>query len=53
MYPLGVLFGLGLETASEVTLLTLSATTASSAGRRGGHRALVAALTLPLLFAAG
>jgi high-affinity nickel-transport protein len=52
MYPLGILFGLGLETASEVTLLTLSATTASAAGV-GGSAPLVAALTLPLLFAAG
>jgi nickel/cobalt transporter (NiCoT) family protein len=52
MYPLGFLFGLGLETASEVTLLTLSATTASSAGVSGGA-SLLAALTLPLLFAAG
>ena len=52
MYPLGVLFGLGLETASEVTLLTLSATTASTASS-GGGAPLLAALTLPLLFAAG
>jgi high-affinity nickel-transport protein len=28
MYPLGVLFRLGLETASEVALLTLAASTA-------------------------
>ncbi len=53
MYPLGILFGLGLETASEVTLLTLSATTASTAGGSAGTAPLVAALTLPLLFAAG
>ena len=53
MYPLGVLFGLGLETASEVTLLTLSATTASTVSGTGGTAPLVAALTLPLLFAAG
>jgi high-affinity nickel-transport protein len=48
MYPLGVLFGLGLETASEVTLLTLSATAVAS-----GTVSLLAALSLPLLFAAG
>jgi high-affinity nickel-transport protein len=48
MYPLGILFGLGLETASEVTLLTLSASTASS-----GTLPLVATLSLPVLFAAG
>jgi high-affinity nickel-transport protein len=51
MFPLGLLFGLGLETASEVTLLTLSASTASTAGTSGAP--LWAALTLPLLFAAG
>ena len=48
MFPVGVLFGLGLETASEVTLLALSASTAS----KGGLPAL-AVLSLPLLFAAG
>ncbi|MEW9531004.1 HoxN/HupN/NixA family nickel/cobalt transporter [Microbispora sp. NPDC049125] len=48
MYPVGLLFGLGLETASEVTLLALSASTAS----QGGLPTL-AVLTLPLLFAAG
>jgi high-affinity nickel-transport protein len=48
MYPLGLLFGLGLETASEVTLLTLSASTA-----RAGGLPLLATLSLPLLFAAG
>ena len=53
MFPLGVLFGLGLETASEVTLLTLSATTAAGAGATAGAPSLLAALTLPLLFAAG
>ena len=48
MYPVGILFGLGLETASEVTLLSLSASTAT----RGGLPVL-AILSLPLLFAAG
>jgi high-affinity nickel-transport protein len=48
MYPLGILFGLGLETASEVTLLTLSASTAQA-----GQMGLLATLSLPLLFAAG
>ncbi len=48
MYPLGILFGLGLETASEVTLLTLAASTA-----QGGRLPLLSTLTLPLLFAAG
>ncbi|MBB5157280.1 HoxN/HupN/NixA family nickel/cobalt transporter [Saccharopolyspora phatthalungensis] len=48
MAPVGFLFGLGLETASEVTLLTLSASTASE-----GHLPFLAVLSLPLLFAAG
>ena len=48
MAPLGFLFGLGLETASEVTLLALSATAAVKGGI-----SLLAVLTLPLLFAAG
>lgn len=48
MAPVGFLFGLGLETASEVTLLALSATTASAGGLP-----VAAVLTLPLLFAAG
>ena len=48
MFPVGVLFGLGLETASEVALLSLAASTAA-----GGTLPLLATLTLPLLFAAG
>jgi high-affinity nickel-transport protein len=48
MYPVGLLMGLGLETASEVTLLGLTASTAS-----GGKLPLLGALSLPLLFAAG
>src|ERR1700712_2840270 len=48
MFPVGVLFGLGRETASEVTLLALSASTASAGGLPA-----VAVLSLPLLFAAG
>ena len=48
MYPIGLLMGLGLETASEVTLLTLTASAAT-----GGHTSLMAVLSLPLLFAAG
>jgi high-affinity nickel-transport protein len=48
MYPVGLLMGLGLETASEVTLLGLAASTAS-----GGTLPLLGALSLPLLFAAG
>src|SRR5258707_3270420 len=48
MYPVGLLFGLGLESASEVTLLSLSGSTAAS-----GARPAMASLTLPPWFAAG
>src|SRR5438034_4916004 len=47
MYPLGVLFGLGFDTASEVALLGLAATSGAS------HIPVVAILILPALFAAG
>jgi high-affinity nickel-transport protein len=47
MYPLGILFGLGFDTATEVGLLALSA---GAAGRRLPFLAVV---SLPLLFAAG
>src|SRR3954447_20710831 len=47
MYPLGILFGLGFDTATEVSLLVLA----------GGAAAIAlpwyAILTLPILFAAG
>jgi high-affinity nickel-transport protein len=48
MFPVGLLFGLGLETASEITLLTLSASAATS-----GDLPVLAVLTLPVLFTAG
>ncbi|HEX5502721.1 MAG TPA: HoxN/HupN/NixA family nickel/cobalt transporter [Thermomicrobiales bacterium] len=47
MYPLGFLFGLGFDTASEVALLGISAASASS----GMPVAIV--LLFPFLFAAG
>jgi len=47
IYPVGFLFGLGFDTASEVALLALAAGTAVSAVPIWG------ALALPLLFAAG
>ncbi len=47
MYPLGILFGLGFDTASEVALLGLAATSGSS------HVPVAAILVLPALFAAG
>jgi high-affinity nickel-transport protein len=48
MFPIGFIFGLGLETASEIALLGLSATAAVS-----GAVPLLALLALPVLFAAG
>jgi high-affinity nickel-transport protein len=47
MYPLGMLFGLGFDTASEVALLFLAAGAASSG------LPVYAILCLPVLFAAG
>jgi high-affinity nickel-transport protein len=49
MYPLGALFGLGFDTASEVGLLAL--TTAAATG--SGHAPFGAVIALPLLFTAG
>jgi nickel/cobalt transporter (NiCoT) family protein len=47
MYPLGILFGLGFDTASEVGLLAMTA------GASAGNLPLPAVLCLPILFAAG
>ena len=47
MYPLGVLFGLGFDTATEVALIALAAGVATHAVP------LLAILSLPILFAAG
>ena len=47
MYPLGVLFGLGFDTASEVALLGLAATSGAN------HLPIGLILLLPALFAAG
>ena len=47
MYPLGVLFGLGFDTASEVGLLAMTA------GASAGNLPVGAVLSLPILFAAG
>jgi high-affinity nickel-transport protein len=47
MYPLGVLFGLGFDTASEVGLLVITA------GAASGRIPPLATLALPILFAAG
>ena len=47
MYPLGMLFGLGFDTASEIGLLVMTA------GAATGNIPVAAVLALPLLFAAG
>lgn len=51
LYPVGVLFGLGFDTATEVALLGLSATAA--VGTVGGTLPPLAIIALPLIFAAG
>lgn len=47
MYPLGLLFGLGFDTASEVGLLAMTA------GASTGNLPIPALLCLPVMFAAG
>jgi high-affinity nickel-transport protein len=47
MYPLGLLFGLGFDTASEVAVLAMTA------GAAAGNLPVAAALSLPILFTAG
>jgi high-affinity nickel-transport protein len=47
LYPLGLLFGLGFDTASQVGLLALAG------GATTGHAASWAIISLPILFAAG
>ncbi|MDX6684967.1 MAG: nickel/cobalt transporter (NiCoT) family protein [Baekduia sp.] len=47
MYPLGILFGLGFDTATEVALLVLAG------GAAAGGLPFYAILCLPILFAAG
>jgi len=51
LYPIGVLFGLGFDTATEVGLLALSATAA--VGTVGGVLPPLAIIALPIIFAAG
>ena len=53
MYPVGVLFGLGFDTATEVGFLGLSATAAVGVSNSGTSLPPLAILSLPLLFAAG
>jgi high-affinity nickel-transport protein len=47
MYPLGVLFGLGFDTATEIALLAVAAGVATH------HVPFLAVMSLPLIFAAG
>ena len=47
MYPIGLLFGLGFDTATEISLLVLAG------GAAAGNLPWWAILTLPILFAAG
>jgi len=47
MYPVGLLFGLGFDTASEIGLLAMTA------GASAGNMPVPAVLCLPILFAAG
>jgi high-affinity nickel-transport protein len=47
MYPLGLLFGLGFDTATEIGLLALAAGVATH------HVPFLAVVSLPLIFAAG
>jgi nickel/cobalt transporter (NiCoT) family protein len=47
MYPLGLFFGLGFDTASEISLLVMTA------GASAGDLPTAAVLSLPVLFAAG
>jgi high-affinity nickel-transport protein len=47
MYPVGLLFGLGFDTATEIALLATAGTAAA------GELPLYAILSLPILFAAG
>jgi high-affinity nickel-transport protein len=54
MYPVGVLFGLGFDTASEVGLLAITATAATSIAQKGSVRIpFMGILALPILFTAG
>jgi high-affinity nickel-transport protein len=57
MYPIGLLFGLGFDTASEVGLLALTAAAATgkshTASPHAGHLGFTGIIALPLLFTAG
>jgi high-affinity nickel-transport protein len=54
MYPVGILFGLGFDTASEVGLLAITAAAATTGqGSAGAHIRFLGIIALPILLAAG
>jgi high-affinity nickel-transport protein len=53
MYPVGILFGLGFDTATEVGFLAVSATAATAAVGSGVTLPPLAIIALPIIFAAG
>jgi high-affinity nickel-transport protein len=53
MYPVGFLFGLGFDTATEVGVLGLSATAAAAGTQGGTSLPPLAIIALPIIFAAG
>ncbi len=53
MYPVGLLFGLGFDTATEVGFLAVSATAATAAVGSGVTLPPLAIIALPIIFAAG
>lgn len=54
MYPVGFLFGLGFDTATEVGLLAITAGAASTSTTQGGATLpVLGIIALPILFAAG
>jgi len=53
MYPVGILFGLGFDTATEVGFLGLSATAAVAGTSGGTTLPPLAIISLPVIFAAG
>ena len=53
MYPVGFLFGLGFDTATEVGFLALSATAATGAVAGGVSLPPLAIIALPIIFASG
>jgi len=54
LYPIGVLFGMGFDTATEVGLLAITAGAATTSTGAGGKvLPVMGILALPILFAAG